>query len=153
MTTWDGKAISAESPHGATIVVYRRKGTDYKKDDYEFLILHRAQAAEANGDWAWTPPSGARYPGEMIDDCARRELWEETGLELCIQPVGQPDQAWATYCAEASPEAIITLDEEHDMFAWIPAIVAVATCLPAFVGAQITHVVQDLSLTYPPQSS
>ncbi len=69
-TTWDGKPISPEPPFGASVVVYRRGAAGV-----EFLILHRAHSGpEFDGDWAWTPPSGARLPHEPILACAEREL-------------------------------------------------------------------------------
>ena len=81
-TTHDGQPITPDPPFGASIIVYRRTG-----DQVEFLILHRAHHGIAyEGDWAWTPPAGARWPGEPPDEGAQRELKEETGLETPIQP-------------------------------------------------------------------
>ncbi|MGH2371606.1 MAG: NUDIX domain-containing protein, partial [Chloroflexota bacterium] len=102
-TTWDGLPISDEVPHGATVVVFRRLtgGT-------EFLLLHRAHNGPAyEGDWAWTPPSGARFPGEPIAVCARRELREEAGLELDVVPADCGTPSWQVYVAEAPPEACV----------------------------------------------
>ena len=80
-TTWDGLPVSEEKPYGITAVVFRRVcGT-------EVLMLHRAhRGSDYEGEWAWTPPAGARLPGEPVDACARRELREETGLELPMEP-------------------------------------------------------------------
>ncbi len=86
-------------PHGASVVVYRRTAVGT-----EFLMLHRAHSGpDYEGDWAWTPPAGVRLPGEPIDDCARRELWEETGFELTITPTRCGSATWPTYIAEAPP--------------------------------------------------
>ncbi|MFO7265034.1 MAG: NUDIX domain-containing protein [Bacillota bacterium] len=71
-TTYDGKPIAKERPYGAMIDVYR-------VDDGEapFLVLYRAKhGPDYEGDWAWTPPCGARQAGETILKCAQRELWE-----------------------------------------------------------------------------
>ena len=77
-TTWDGLPISEEPPFGATVVVYRHNGARL-----EILLLHRAHhGPDYVGDWAWTPPAGSRLPDEPIEACARRELLEETGLDL-----------------------------------------------------------------------
>lgn len=82
-TTWDGKPISPDPPYGASIIVYRPSAKGRR-----FLILHRAHRGPAyEGEWAWTPPSGARYPGEPVEQCAQRELAEETGLRLSLQRV------------------------------------------------------------------
>lgn len=64
------------------MVVYRRA------PEVEVLVLHRsAGGAALEGDWAWTPPAGTRFPAEPIDHCAARELHEELGLDLQPQPV------------------------------------------------------------------
>jgi 8-oxo-dGTP pyrophosphatase MutT (NUDIX family) len=41
------------------------------------------------GACAWTPPSGARLPGEPVEDCARRELRDETGAK-CMDGADPP---------------------------------------------------------------
>jgi 8-oxo-dGTP pyrophosphatase MutT (NUDIX family) len=125
-TTWDGLPISPESPRGVTIVVFRRR-----PDGPELLMLHRAQlGADYEGDWAWTPPAGARLPGEPVDVAARRELLEETGLGLQVGLTDCGDDDWSVYLAEASMDAEVTLDDEHDRFAWLPCEIAVARCQP-----------------------
>ncbi len=132
MTTWDGQPISAEPPHGAAIVVYRRRADG----ELEFLMLHRAHhGSEYAGDWAWGCPSGARHPGEPIDECARRELLEESGLALEVVPVivdGQEN--WPCYIAEAPAECDVVLSLEHDRFEWLVLDDAIARCLPEQVG-------------------
>ena len=80
-TTWDGLPISDEWPFGATVIVYRVR---FAKP--EVLLLHRAHyGPDHAGDWAWTPTAASRLPGEPIDQCARRELREETGLEVGVE--------------------------------------------------------------------
>ena len=61
-TTWDSKSVSNEPPFGASIIVYRISASSL-----EFLILHRAhKGVDFEGDWAWTPPAGARFPKENM---------------------------------------------------------------------------------------
>ena len=76
--TWDGLPVAQDQPHGAAVVV-RRAGA--VAGGYEYLILHRAHhGRDHDGDWAWTPPSGSRQPGEPVLAAALRELAEETGV-------------------------------------------------------------------------
>ena len=135
--TWDGVPVAPENPRGATIVVWRRAGVSR-----EFLILHRAAAGPPNfeGDWAWTPPSGARQPGEDVDQGALRELREETGLELLCAQTGLGTEEWPLFVAEASGEAAVALDEEHVRSEWVTAAEGAARCLPYVVGVSILAV-------------
>ncbi|MEZ4664513.1 MAG: NUDIX domain-containing protein [Caldilineaceae bacterium] len=141
MTTWDGQAVSHAEPHGASIIVYRQNG-----GAVELLILHRAHATEPNGDWAWTPPSGARYPDEEPMDCAARELLEETGLRLAIRHIPRDVESWYLYAAEAAPHDEVVLDAEHDQYAWVSVAEAIQRCQPAQVSEGIRVVVRALGL-------
>jgi 8-oxo-dGTP pyrophosphatase MutT (NUDIX family) len=141
-TTWDGLPISSEAPFGASIVVYRQGA-----DGIEFLILHRAHNGPTyEGDWAWTPPAGARLPGETIDECARRELREETGLTLAVQATDRGSESWAIYHAEATADqAVMLLDVEHDRYEWVTLEVALTRCLPEVVSASVQYVARLLA--------
>ncbi len=141
-TTWDGAPVSQEKPYGTTILVYR-----WKQGQVEFLVLHRVyNGLEYDGDWAWTPPSGARFPGENVDVCARRELGEETGLALDMEKTDFGTEDWLVYLAEAPPEAGITLSPEHDRWTWCPAEEAQRICRPAAVGEPIRLAGEYLAL-------
>jgi 8-oxo-dGTP pyrophosphatase MutT (NUDIX family) len=128
---------ATEKPYGCSVIVWRpgEKGREY-------LILHRrtARGPEYEGDWAWTPPSGARGPGEDAEATAKRELREETGLELPIVRSGISDEGWRVYTAQAPPDAEVILNEEHDRFRWVPADEAERLCLPVMVGRSIRAV-------------
>jgi 8-oxo-dGTP pyrophosphatase MutT (NUDIX family) len=50
-------------------VVLRREG-----EDFEVVLVHRRRYQD------WTFPKGKAYPGESDEDCALREVEEETGL-------------------------------------------------------------------------
>ena len=129
-TTWDGLPVARERPFTACVVVWR-DGAGGR----EFLVLHRAHfRPDFAGDWAWTPPSGARQPGEDPAAAAARELREETGLELPLEPVESPDPDVAHYLAEAPREAEVALDAEHDGYRWLPLEAAAELCLPAAVA-------------------
>jgi predicted metal-dependent hydrolase len=145
-TTWDGTPVAAEQPYGCSVVVWRAASAGR-----EYLVLHRRHAGrlEYEGDWAWTPPSGARQPDEPVEAAARRELREETGLELPLVPTELGVEGWAVFAAEAPVDAEIVLDDEHDQFRWVTAADAVRLCLPASVGQSVATVDAWLSKTRP----
>jgi predicted NUDIX family NTP pyrophosphohydrolase len=111
------------------IVVYRcRDGV------LEFLLLHRGHhGPEYEGDWAWTPPSGARYPGEALALSARRELEEETQLCLTPRSVTGGSVEWPVFIAEAPGQAHVHLSPEHDRFDWLALEEAAALITPHIV--------------------
>ena len=115
--TWDGLPISPTPPHGAMIVVYRDV-----EGRREYLLLHRAHhGPDYDGPWAWGPPSGARYPGEEIDRCAARELYEETGLDLLPRPLPEAvSYEWPVYILQAPSPTPLRLSAEHDSYVWLP---------------------------------
>ena len=129
-TTWDGLPVAREPPYACCVVVWREGASGR-----EFLVLHRAHfGPDFGGDWAWTPPSGARQPGEDPAAAAARELSEETGLELPLERVESPNPDVAVYVAEAPRDADVALDAEHDAFRWLPVDAAAELCLPATVA-------------------
>lgn len=139
--THDGVAVADEPPFGASVVVYRRADAGV-----EFLLLHRAHGGpDYEGDWAWTPPAGARQPGEDPDRAAARELREETGLELPIRRICDGLGDWRIYTAEAPLDAVVVLDAEHDRFEWVAASDAPARCSPELVAAQLRSALAGLT--------
>jgi 8-oxo-dGTP pyrophosphatase MutT (NUDIX family) len=137
-TTWDGLPVATERPFASVIVVWRSV-----RGRREFLLLHRVAPGGPGfeGDWAWTPPAGARRPGERPDEAARRELREETGLALPL--LALPDDSAADevalYLAEAGADAQVVLDHEHDELVWLPLEEALAKCLPASVAGGLAN--------------
>jgi 8-oxo-dGTP pyrophosphatase MutT (NUDIX family) len=131
--TADGSPVSREPPYGVTVVVSRPAA-----GAREYLLLHRAHRGSAyEGDWAWGPPAGARLPGEAVDECARRELLEETGLLLQPAPHPSGSAEWPVYVAVAPAGAAVRLSGEHDRHAWLPLEEAAGRCRPALVGEQL----------------
>jgi NUDIX domain len=115
--------------------VVRRPGG---KGGWEYLLLHRAYRGPVYaGDWAWTPPSGARLPGEPVLAGALRELKEEAGLS-CAEPVPVDlSGPWAIFLAEVPARTQVRLDAEHDGFGWVPEAEALTRCRPASVAASV----------------
>jgi len=131
--TWDGLPVAPDDPRGAQIVVRRPAGPDGA--DVEYLMLHRAVHGPGyEGDWAWTPPSGARLPGEPILAGAERELAEEAGLRGVSLHPADLSGPWAVFAADVPPDTQVTLDAEHDRFAWLRRDEAAHRCLPAPVA-------------------
>lgn len=122
------QVMAADLPTGATVVVYR--------EDPEVLIfmLHRAHQGPAyEGDWARTPPAGARFPAEPIEECACRELSEEIGAEIPpsdLHLVRGGDAEWWVYSLALAPGADVVLDEEDDRFEWLGPGEDLARCRP-----------------------
>lgn len=93
--------------------------------DGRILLLRRA-ATKDFGALEWEPVSGRLEAGESIEDAARREVLEETGLvvaalrpystfhfeRLGIELVGI---AFACQCTAGSPQ----LSDEHDAQRWL----------------------------------
>lgn len=132
--TWDGRDVALEPPFGASVVVYRKTLTGI-----EYLLLHRAHhGPHYEGDWAWTPPSGARQPGETIDECAARELFEEAGIKASPERVSDSSVDWAVYVVETGSNTEVVLhDSEHDRFVWSRLEDALRLCQPDVVAASL----------------
>jgi RimJ/RimL family protein N-acetyltransferase/8-oxo-dGTP pyrophosphatase MutT (NUDIX family) len=141
--TWDGLPVASDRPHGAMVVVRRPAGPGGPgparpggPGPAEYLMLHRAHRGPAyEGDWAWTPPSGARLPGEPVLAGARRELAEEAGLTgVGLIPVDLSGE-WAVFAADVPAGTEARLDPEHDKLAWLPRPDAERRCRPDVVLA------------------
>jgi 8-oxo-dGTP diphosphatase len=136
--TWDGLPVASEHPTAVAIVTWRRgeSGT-------EFLLLHRLAPGgpEYEGDWAWTPPAGARQPGERPEAAAVRELEEETGLAMPLTPLPEEtaSESVALFVAEVQGGMEVVLDHEHDRFVWLPLDEALPKCMPSVVAAGLSN--------------
>ena len=139
-TTWDGLPISPEKPYGVSVLVWR-EGAEGR----EWLVLHRKHhGPDYAGDWAWTPPAGARLPGEDVVACAKRELGEETGLSVSVTATQLGSDEWRLFTAEASHHAEIRLDDEHDRYEWVVLEDAASRCRPSVVGESFRAVAAAL---------
>ncbi len=132
--TWDGLPVAQDRPHGAQIVV--RRPALQARGEMEYLLLHRAaRGPDYEGDWAWTPPSGARLPGEPVLTAAERELAEEAGISGAELVPVDLSGGWAAFALMAGPGTQVRLDAEHDRFAWLPADQAARRCTVEDVAA------------------
>jgi 8-oxo-dGTP pyrophosphatase MutT (NUDIX family) len=140
--TWDGKPLSRDAPHGAAVVVASRS-----PDGWKLLLLHRAHhGPDYAGDWAWTPPSGGRVPGETPQACASRELLEETGISGTPASIGLAGDDWALFLLEVPWGTSVRLDgEEHDRFEWVSVREALSRCRPIAVAEGVATAVALLS--------
>lgn len=126
--------MAQDQPHGAAVMVRR---PSVLADGHEYLILHRAHhGPDYDGDWAWTPPSGSRRPGEEVLVCAIRELGEETGLRERPRPVAVSEVDWAVFALEIPWGTPIMVDgTEHDGLEWVSYAEARIRCRPAVLAA------------------
>ncbi len=132
--TWDGLPVAQDQPHGAAVAVRRPAP---QASGYEYLILHRAHhGPDYEGDWAWTPPSGSRQPGESVAGAALRELAEETGVTAVLGDLRVIDLSgvWVQFLLDVPSGTPARLDAEHDRFDWLPAAEVIARCRPAAVA-------------------
>lgn len=54
----------------------------YLERDGQWLMLHRVKKKNDQNHDKWIGVGGKCEEGESPDDCVRREVWEETGLQL-----------------------------------------------------------------------
>ncbi len=127
-TTWDGLEIASDHPQGSSVVVRRPS----RQRGFEYLVLHRAsEGVDYEGDWAWTSPAGARFPGEPVHSAALRELHEEAGIEGADVWAVDQSGRWAVFACDVPDDTKVTLhDVEHDRFDWLPAAAALGRILP-----------------------
>jgi len=88
--------------------------------------------------------AGCRLPGEAGEACARRELLEETGLDMSPMQA-LDDEQWPLYLVEAPPGVEIRLSAEHDAYRWADLAAATALIKPEHVAAQVGRVAELLS--------
>lgn len=67
------EALHGDQPDAVVIIVTDESG--------ERLLINK-EFRLAVGDWVYNFPAGLIDPGEKPEESAKRELWEETGLEL-----------------------------------------------------------------------
>jgi dATP pyrophosphohydrolase len=97
---------------------------------HEFLQLRRSSGDYMGGSWQTI--MGSIEPGETAIAAALRELKEEAGLvpadlfqldQVSTFFIAARDSIFhcPQFCAIVPQNCVITLNEEHDAFRWIPA--------------------------------
>jgi len=89
------------------------------------LVIRRSSSNESSvGDWEW--PGGKCEPGEAFDQALRREVQEETGLDVELRALAgatqfeTPEARVVLLCVEARVlGGEVRLSAEHDEFAWV----------------------------------
>jgi 8-oxo-dGTP pyrophosphatase MutT (NUDIX family) len=70
-----GLAQARAQRTGSLALIRAAGGVVFRRDeDFEVVLVHRRRYGD------WTFPKGKAYPGESDEDCALREVEEETGL-------------------------------------------------------------------------
>ncbi len=99
--------------------------------DGKVLILREStKYAEGTNAAKYDIVGGRIKPGQAFDESLRREIREETGLEVQLgrpfyvgewRPVvkGEPWQVVATFFACAADTETVKLSEDHDDYQWI----------------------------------
>lgn len=104
--------------------------TTARAGELDVLVLRRARHKDRPGSWETV--HAHIDPGERPDQCARRELTEETGLEAeKFYNLSRVDAFFENrtgevvlipvYVAFVARDAAVKISEEHDDFAWLPS--------------------------------
>ena len=71
------------------------------------VLLGRRRGSHGEGEWA--PPGGRLEAGESVEECARRELAEETGLQLQRVVAGPWNEHHFQHTPDGRPLHYVTL--------------------------------------------
>jgi 8-oxo-dGTP pyrophosphatase MutT (NUDIX family) len=119
----DHHANAVPDPRGASVV-----GASLTPEGRVYLLLRPADAEPDESGWLWVLPGGRREPGEGIEECAARELREETGIDARPLEVDADGRRWAVFRLDVPWPAAIRLSREHAEFDWVPLAEAYRRC-------------------------
>lgn len=100
------------------------------KNGKVLLLREAATYGEGTQRGRYHMPGGRVHPGEPFEDALRREIREETGLEVDLhyplyvgewRPIirGVPHQIIASFFVCTPKSGSVTLSTEHDEYQWI----------------------------------
>jgi len=112
-----------EEPH-ATVPVDkdagaagRASGIMFLTDTGEALMIRRGNGGDYPGTWA--VPGGHQNSGETLEECARRECFEETGIKYeGALEVLYDDGQFCTYIARHAEKVPVKLNDESTGYDW-----------------------------------
>ena len=105
---------SPATPRPAATIILLRRGGRHSDRGLEILMVRRA-AGQSFMPGVWVFPGGAIDAGESAEQCAARELVEETGIEL--EP-GTELYGWSRWI---TPEVVPVRFDTHFFVALAPA--------------------------------
>lgn len=132
--------VLGEPDDDLDLPVYALSAVVYAERGDEVLLLQR-QAGALPGQWFL--PGGAVERGELPEEGARRELLEETGLEIAgdLELVGAyPIWVYGGDCLQLSyrgrvEDGEVVVSDEHSGAQWVDPLVVRATLTDAAVDA------------------
>jgi 8-oxo-dGTP diphosphatase len=91
----------------------------------KYLLLRRSSDSKTNPG-RWEPPGGKIEPGELLDEALRREVFEETNLQIIVRRLlgaiefELPAIKVVCLIMEGRPiSGDIRLSSEHDAYQWL----------------------------------
>ena len=95
----------------------RAAGIMFMSPEGETLLIRRGNGGDYPGTWA--VPGGHQEQGETLEQAARRECFEETGIKYEGElEVLYDDGQFCTYIARETPKTAVTLNYESTGFDW-----------------------------------
>ena len=100
-------------------------GIAFVSPDGLALFVRRSDASDFGGYWCL--PGGMREDGETLEQAARREAFEEVGIEydgelaeVAASPIGDGPGTYTTFLARIDDQFRPTINDESSGFAWLP---------------------------------